>query len=121
MLLIDTIYSIVYFRYTYFFELKRRFAVMSKGMPTEYRMILHAQIRRENGFMRTLIQSAYIPWIVTTIFLQLWYLPVIVTVCMALTNLIYRKPYISPYILYFNLLVMISSFGYGLISLFLLR
>lgn len=119
MLLIDTLYSIVYFQHTYSLELKHRFVVLNKDLPLGYRMVLVNQIKNENGFLRSFIQLAYIPWVISMVLIQLWYLPLIITSIIFLSNLVYKKPYISPYMLFFNLLVIICIFGYGVISLLL--
>ena len=121
MMLIDNLYSLKYFHYTYMLELKRRFAAVGKGLPPELRLILRGQIQRENGRVRNFIQSAYIPWFVICIFTNLWYLPLAVTILTGFINMIYRKPYISPIMLMINLLIMSCSYLYGILSLFLVK
>ena len=121
IMLIDNLYSLTYFHYTYMFELKRRFAVVGRGLPPEFRLMLLGQIKHENGRLRNFIQSIYIPWFVLCILGNLWYLPLIVTALTGLTNIIYRKPYISPFMLMFNLLVMNCCYLFGVVFLFLMK
>jgi hypothetical protein len=95
LLLMDTMFSLFHFKYTYFFELKRRYA-NSKEVPYDYRQKLKGEIKKEVGTLRTVIQFTYIPWIVLCFLSPLWVLPVFLTLTMFLTNLFYNKPYISP-------------------------
>lgn len=116
LLLVDVIYSIVYFEYTYFLELKKRF---SKGgsLPFEFANQLQWEIKTEVGQFRRLVQSTYILWFVFTCLLNLWYLPVAITLVIAFTNFIYNKAYVSPFMLYFNLLIMSCCYGYTIVNL----
>lgn len=120
-MLIDGLYSWTYFQYTYFLELKRRYMLVGRELHLEYRLLLNREIKKENGKLRNFIQSAYIPWYVFCILANLWYLPIIITVFTGVMNLIYRKPYISPFILMLNLLIMNCCFAYGILSLFLVK
>lgn len=115
-LTIDVMYSIVYFQYTYFLELKKRFGIQ-KNVPIEQSQKIKFEIRNDLGLFRRLIQALYIPWLVLCCFMNLWYLPVIITVLIAITNLIYSKAYISPLILFINLIIMCCCFAYGIVSL----
>lgn len=121
MMLIDNLYSINYFQYTYLFELKRRFAMIGKGLPPELRMFVQGQVRHENGRLRNFIQSAYIPWFAISILVNMWYLPLIVTAVTGITNIIYSKPYISPLVLMINLLIFNCCYLVGALSLFLMK
>jgi len=121
ILLIDNLYSIRYFHYTYIFELKRRFALIGKEVPIELSKFLQGQIKRENGSLRNFMQSAYIPWFVICILGNLWYLPLIVTAITGITNIFYSKPYVSPLFLMLNLLVFNCCYVYGVVSLFLMK
>lgn len=117
MLIMDITYSLCHFQYTYIFELKRRFVTFSSGLPPEYKKYLQTQIIKENGELRTVIQSMYIPWVIFCLLLQLWYLPLILTGSVAITNLIYSKPYISPYVLLLNLIMTNCCFGFSILTL----
>jgi hypothetical protein len=121
MMFLDNLYSLTYFQYTYMLELKNRFAVVGKGLPTEYRMMLRAQIKKENGSLRNFVQSAYIPWFVLCLFANMWYLPLIVTALTWITNLIYKRPYISPIMLMINLLVFNCSYLFGIVYLYQMK
>lgn len=102
-------------------ELKRRFAIVGKGVPIELRKFLQGQIKRENGGLRNFIQSAYIPWFVICILANLWYLPLIVTAITGITNMFYSKPHISPVVLMLNLLIFNCCYVFGVLSLFLMK
>jgi hypothetical protein len=95
VLLMDTMFSLFHFKYTYFFELKRRFS-RSKDVPLAYRNKLRTEIKNEFGALRTWIQFLYIPWMILCFLSPLWMLPFFITIVMFLTNLFYNKPYISP-------------------------
>lgn len=102
LLLFDTAYSLFNFRYTYFQELKRRYANTSY-VPIVYRMKLKIELAHEMGFAKQMVQACYIPWIVFCVFYSQWYLPVILSGVMFVSNLFYHKPYISPVVLWLNL------------------
>lgn len=116
VLFVDVIYSMVYFEYTYYLELKKRFA-NGKNLPWEYSQQLKWEVKKEVGLFRRLTQATYVPWLLLSCFMNLWYLPVIVTVAIAITNLFYKRAYISPFMLLFNLLIMCCSFGYTVVYL----
>jgi hypothetical protein len=115
-LIMDVLYSIVYFEYTYFLELRKRFGIQ-KNVPIEQSQKIKLEIKNDLGLFRRLIQALYIPWLVLCCFMNLWYLPVIVTLMIAFTNFIYGKAYISPLILLINLISMCCCFAYGIVSL----
>jgi hypothetical protein len=118
LLTVDTVYSIAYFGYTYMLEIKRRFGVLGRGLPIEYREQISKEIQIELGTFRRNVQAAYVPWFVLCCFVNLWYLPVIITGLLAATNnLFYRRPYISPYMLLFNLTVMCGCYAYTIVYL----
>lgn len=102
-LMMDTLFSIYNFRYTYFLEIKRRYA-NTETIPLEYRFKLKEEINKEVDFTRRLIQTSYIPWFILTIFSKLFFLPIILSLAIVFTNLFYKKAYISPLILLLNLI-----------------
>lgn len=116
-LLIDTLFSLYNFKYIYFIELKRRYA-QQKHIPWRYKQKLDIEILKESGgHLRGLIQSLYLPWCCFCLILNFWFLPVITSIVMVLTNLIYKKPYISPLMLILNLVIFFMVYLFTILTL----
>jgi len=119
LLLVDVLFSIVHFEYTYFLELKRRFSITERKLHDELRNQIKYEVFNELGQTRRLIQIIYIPWYVLCFFYNLWYLPVSITIVMFFTNLFYKSSYISPIALLLNMFGMFLCFLITILSLIL--
>lgn len=118
LLLVDTLFLLIYFDYTYFLELKRRFSIVGKDIPEGFRNQLKREIRQEVGTFKMIVQSLYVPWFIMCFFQKLWFLPVTITLLIGITNTIfYRKSYISPLMLMFNLIIVGCCYGYTIVYL----
>lgn len=116
LLLMDTLFSLYNFKYIYFLELKRRYA-MQKHLPWRYKQKLEVEILRDGDGLRRFIQSLYLPWVLFCFILNFWFLPIITSIVMVLTNLIYKKPYISPMMLLFNLVIFFMVYLFTILAL----
>lgn len=119
LLAVDTLFCLYYFRYSYFLELKHRYTTMGK-LPLEYKIRLRKQLDEEVGGLRRFIHLLYIPWFIFCILSPLWYLPIILSVLIVLPSLIYTKPYISPFVIFFNLVTLLIIYLYT-ISIFITK
>jgi hypothetical protein len=115
---VDVFYSIYYFEYSYLLEIKRRFiAYNTPKMPIQYRQHLKNELDTERGNGRSIIQFLYWPWAILCLLTCLWYLPVFIAFLIMLTNSTYKKTYVSPVLLYINLVVMLVSYVYSIVYL----
>lgn len=117
LLMIDTLYSLYNFQYTYFIELKRRFAHYEK-IPIDYKYKLNNELNEEAGMFRRMIQASYVPWFIVILFTKLWFLPIILSLAIFFTNLFYRKAYIAPLVLLLNLVLSFMVYMFVIINLF---
>jgi len=117
LLIIDTLYSLYNFHYTYFIELKRRFAHFEK-IPVEYKIKLVNELNDEAGMFRRMIQSSYVFWFLIVLFSKLWFLPIILSLAIFFTNLFYRKAYIAPLVLLLNLVLSLMVYMFAIVNLF---
>ena len=117
LLMIDTLYCIYNFHYTYFIELKRRFANFEK-IPVEYKFKLNNELNEEAGMFRRMIQSSYVFWFFIVLFSKLWFLLIILSLAIFFTNLFYRKAYIAPVVLLFNLVLSLMVYMFAIINLY---
>jgi len=108
-LAIDALFAMYNFEFSYMLELKRRYISKMKILPQLYRMKLAVEYRRDNTELRTFVQSAFVPWFALTLFTNLWVVPLIIVVSVGVSNLFYRKPYISPTVLLLNYIVIFSG------------
>lgn len=118
LLLIDTLFSLYYFRYTYFIELKRRYA-HTKGIPFAYQYKLRHEIATDSGLMRQLIQALYLPWVVFCVFASIWYLPIALSLTIFVVNVFYNKPYISPLTLWLQLASFFIVYSFSIYCFFI--
>jgi hypothetical protein len=119
LLAVDTLFSLYNFRYSYFLELKYRYSAMGK-IPSQYKVKLRKEIDEEVGGLRMFVHLFYIPWLIFCFLSPLWYLPIILSIVIVVPNLIYNKPYISPYALFLKLALLLLIYLYA-ISIFITK
>ena len=118
LLLVDSLFALYYFKFTYFLELKQRY-VSQKNIPILYKNKLVREIQNDFGISRRIVQTLYLPWFFICLFNGLWILPIIVSIVIVFTNLFHKNAYISPFALFFNLIVSIMVYGYTLWVIFI--
>jgi hypothetical protein len=101
----------------YFIELKRRFGNHEK-IPVEYKYKLNNELNEEAGMFRRMIQSSYVFWFFIVLLSKLWFLPIILSLAIFFTNLFYRKAYIAPVVLLFNLVLSLMVYMFAIINLY---
>lgn len=117
LLLADTLYSLYNFQYTYFMEIKKRYANLS-NIPITYKKKLTREVNDDTGITRRYVQTLYIFWFIFIIFTKLIFLPVIISIVAFSTNLAYRKAYIAPSVLLFNLIVSFMVYLFVILTFY---
>lgn len=117
LLLGDTVYSLYYFPYTYILEIKKRYA-NQRELPALYQFKLGKELTHEIGITRTLVQSTYLFWFFSIIFTKLIVLPIIISICGFITNIIYSKPYISPMGSLVNLIISFMVYLFVILTFY---
>lgn len=118
LMLIDVLYSLYYFQYTYLLELKKRFAHMANGLLAAYKEELILKINKEIGDLRRFMQIFLLIWIVACFINNLWFLPTTIFTFDFIINIIFRKPYISPILIFTKLTIMVWVLIYSILTLF---
>jgi hypothetical protein len=118
LLAVETLFSLCYFRYSYFIELKRRYAY-KEIIPYQYKKKLVDEISVDDGLTRFLVQLLYIPWVLFCLFSQFIYLPIILSLFILIVNKIYLKAYVSPLVFFLGLLVNFGIFLFPIIEIIL--
>lgn len=103
-LLMDTLFSLSNFRLIYYLEIKKRYANL-RDIPITYKIKLSREVNEDTGLTRLIVQTFYLFWFIFIIFTKLIFLPVIISIVAFSTNLLYRKAYITPMALLFNLII----------------
>lgn len=84
-------------------------------IPKEYKNKLNIEMNDETGITRMLVQSLYVLWFFMTLFSTLWFLPLILSIAIFLTNLFYKNAYIAPMVLLVNLILSLMVYLFTVI------
>ena len=118
LLMIDVLYSLYNFHYTFFLELKKRYSQL-KITPLRHKFKLLREINEDIPFSRKLIQSTYLAWVIIMLFSNIFILPILLSLIVVITNLLYKKAYIAPITLLFNLVIFFMSYLFTIVVLVL--
>lgn len=117
-LVLDYVFSLTYFRFSYYIELKRRYLSTAK-IPAEYKEELKGQHNKEYTQSRKLIFTvSLLIWGITTIIHGMWYVvPVIVVVDFLVQFISVRGYYMPPFAYYLKNLLHLSVVIFSVLNI----
>jgi hypothetical protein len=117
LLLTDVIYSLIYFRYNYLIEIKKRFSTYS-GASAEYKDKVLTEVSDEIGLTRHFVNSIFFVWIIVSLFTGGVLYPLLVMSFNTLINLFNKQVLLHPIYFLLSLLFTLSVHLFVLLDLF---